>query len=143
LIAVDTNVLLRYLLADDVSQHGKAKALIETHPPVLLTDVVLVEAVWTLTGKRYDLDKEAICKVVRDLIGDAAFRFESSQVVWSALMDYQDSKPVRGKVLDFADALIARKAHYVAAENGQELEGFYSFDKAVEQLEGALTPASS
>ena len=44
------------------------------------------------------------------------------------------------KRLDVADALIAHKARYVADEGGQALEGFYSFDKAVEQLEGAKTP---
>jgi len=140
MIAIDTNVLLRYLLADDTSQHRKAKALIERRSPVLITDVVLAETVWTLTGRRYELGKVEVYEVVRGVIGDGAFRFESSQVVWSALMDYQDSRIVRGKALDFADALIARKAHYVADENGQELEAFYSFDKAVEQLKGARTP---
>lgn len=139
MIAVDTNVLLRYLLADDAGQYKKAKALIEKQRPVLITDVVLVETVWTLTGKRYGLDKIAICEVVRGLISDGAFWFESSQVVWSALMDYQDSKPVRGKELDFADALIVHKAHYVADDNGHVLS-IYSFDKAVEQLPGALKP---
>lgn len=99
-----------------------------------------VETVWTLTGKRYGVDKSGVCEVVRSLIGDGAFLFESSQVVWSALMDYQESKPVRGKALDFADCLIAQKARYVASENGQELNGFYSFDKAVEQLRGAKAP---
>ncbi len=142
MIAVDTNVLLRYLLADDVTQHRKAAAVIEEQRPVLITDVVLAESVWTLSGKRYGLDKAAIIEVVRGLIGDGAFRFESSQVVWSALMDYQGSKPVRGKSLDFADALIAHKAQYVAEEAGQALEAFYSFDKAVEQLKGAKTPES-
>ena len=140
MIAIDANVLLRYLLADDVVQYHKAKVLIRTHPPVLLTDVVLVETVWTLMGKRYNLDKVRICNIVRGLIGDSAFRFESSQVVWSALMDYQSSKPVRGKKLDFADALITHKAQYVAELAKHKLEGFYSFDKAVEQLDGALKP---
>lgn len=55
-------------------------------------------------------------------------------------MDYQDSRPVRGKSLDFAGALIAHKAHYVADMDGLELEAFYSFDKAVEQLDGAMAP---
>lgn len=142
MIAIDTNVLLRYLLADDASQYTKAKALIKGNNPVLITDVVLVETVWTLTGKRYQLDKGAICDVLRGLIGDGAFRFESSQVFWSALMDYRDSKPMRGKLLDFADALIVHKARSVASEDGQELEGFYSFDKAVEQLQGSKAPGS-
>lgn len=142
MIAIDTNVLLRYLLADDVSQHKRAKALIETHRHVLIADVVLAEVVWTLTGKRYRLDKDAICKVVRGIIGDRAFSFESSQVVWSALMTYEESITVRGKALDFADALIAHKAHFIADKGGQELEAFYSFDKAVQQLNGAKSPGS-
>ncbi len=140
MIAIDTNVLLRYLLADDAGQHNKAKALIKGHRPVLITDVVLAETVWTLTGKRYLIDKQAICEVVRGLVGDGAFQFESSQVVWSALMDYRDSKSVRGKKLDFVDALIAHKARFVAIKEGHVLDGFYSFDKAVGQLEGTKTP---
>jgi predicted nucleic-acid-binding protein len=137
MIAIDTSVLLRYLLADDAKQYGKARSLIESSCPSLITDVVLAEAVWTLAGKRYRLDKEAICAVVRGLVEDAAFRFENSQVVWSALMSYQKSKPIRGKALDFADALIVHKAHNIAERDGLKLQGFYSFDKAVEQLDGA------
>jgi hypothetical protein len=49
-------------------------------------------------------------------------------------MDYQVSKPVRGKALDFAGALIVHKARSGVSEDGQALERFYSFDKAVEQL---------
>lgn len=140
MIAIDTNVLLRYLLADDESQYTKAKALIEKQHPVLITDVVLVETVWTLTGKRYGLDKDAVCALVRVLVGDAAFVFESSQVVWSALCDYEESGPVRGKALDFADALIVKKAHFTTENKGFSLSGFYSFDKAIEQLKGSKKP---
>jgi len=140
LIAIDTNVLLRYLLADDISQHTKAKYLIKSQHPVLITDIVLVEAIWTLTGKRYNFDKAAVCTVVRGLIGDGAFIFESSQVVWSALCDYEEARPVHGKELDFADALIANKSHFVARETGTSLAAFYSFDKAVVQLAGAKHP---
>lgn len=140
MIAVDTNVLLRYLLADDDIQHKKAQSLIENQRPVLITDVVLAETIWTLTGKRYNLDKEAICTVVRGLIGDGAFLFESNQVVWSALNDYEESTSIRGKTLDFVDALILNKSHLVAEIKGADLSGFYSFDKAIEQLKGAKKP---
>ena len=140
MIAIDTNVLLRYLLADDARQYTKAKTLIMGQRPALITDVVLAEAVWTLTGKRYSLNKLAICTVVRALIGDNAFVFENNQVVWSALRDFEEAKPIRGKELDFADALIAHKSHKVAAESGAPLSGFYSFDGAVAQLRGAKKP---
>ncbi len=140
MIAIDANVLLRYLLADHAGQHAKARRLIKGNRPVLITDVVLAETVWTLTGKRYLLDKEAICEVLRGLVGVGAFQFESSQVVWSALMDFRDSKSVRGKRLEFVDVMIAHNAHHVAIEDGHVLDGFYSFDKAVGQLEGVKAP---
>lgn len=140
MIAIDTNVLLRYLLDDDVVQSPKAKAIIEGKPPVLITDVVLVETLWTLSGKRYSLDKEALCKVIRDLMGDGAFVFENNQVVWTAMRDYEEAKRVNGKNLDFSDSLICQKSHIVAKNKGSKLAGFYSFDKAVKQLKGAKVP---
>jgi len=140
MIAIDTNVLLRYLLADDASQHGKASKLIKSQRPVLIVDVVLAEAIWTLTGKRYRLDKDTICRVIRTLLGDGAFVFEDSQVIWSALCDFEESKSIRGKTLDFADALIFHKSHVTAKNKGLPLSAFYSFDKALAQLPGSRKP---
>jgi predicted nucleic-acid-binding protein len=138
LIAIDTNVLLRYLLADDPGQFKRARKLIASRKSALVTDVVLAEAIWTLMGKRYSFDKSQICQVVRALIGDQAFTFEESQVVWSALKDYEGSKTVQGKSLDFADALITRKSEYVALSKAEKFDGLFSFDKAVAQLSGAM-----
>lgn len=137
MIAIDTNVLLRYLLADDAGQYRRARKLIENNSPVLLTDVVVTEAVWTLMGKRYGFDKEQICVVIRALIGDQGFAFEDSQVIWSAYKGYEGSKAIRGKSLDFADALIARKSAHVARTKSTQFLGLFSFDKAVSQLDGA------
>lgn len=139
MIAIDTNVLLRYLLADDAGQYRRARKLIESNSPVLLTDVVLAEAVWTLMGKRYGFGKAQICLVIRTLIGDQGFTFEDSQVVWSAYKDYEGSKAIRGKYLDFADALIARKSAHVARAQSSQFGGLFSFDKAVSQLVDAKT----
>ena len=137
MIAIDTNVLLRYLLADDPGQYRRARNLIESNAPVLITDVVLAETVWTLMGKRFGFDKAQICVVIRTLIGDQGFTFEDSQTVWFALNDYAISKTIRGKQLDFADALISRTAGSVAQQKTGVFDGFFSFDKAVSQLAGA------
>jgi len=137
MIAIDTNVLLRYLLADDETQHNKAVALIQASQSVLITDVVLVEAAWTLTGKRYSLDKLTVCELLRSLVGDSAFVFEDIQVVWTAIREYEEAIPIKGKALDFPDALIANKAKHVAKIKGEKFEMFYSFDKAVQQLTSA------
>ena len=137
MIAIDTNVLLRYLLADDPGQFKRAQKLMASHQPALITDVVLTETVWTLTGTRYDFGKTQICGVIRALIGDQGFAFESSQVIWAALRDYEGAKIIRGKSLDFADALITRKSEYVALQRVAKFGGLFSFDKAVAQLRGA------
>ena len=140
MIAIDTNVLLRYLLRDDETQFEKANALIRSQRPVLITDVVLAETVWALKGKRYNLDKKALCTVIRELIGDGAFVFENNQVIWTSLRDYEESKRIDGKNLDFADSLIFNKSYLVAINKGTRLSSFYSFDKAVKQLKGAKKP---
>ena len=64
MIAIDTNVLLRYLLADDAGQYRRAKKLIERKAPALITDVVLAETVWTLMGKRFGFGKMQISLVM-------------------------------------------------------------------------------
>ena len=68
---------------------------------------------------------------------DQRFTFEDAQVIWSALRDYEGSKTIRGKSLDFADALITRKSEYVAQAKGAKFGGLFSFDKAIAQLSGA------
>ncbi|WP_321416679.1 PIN domain-containing protein [uncultured Desulfobacter sp.] len=57
MISIDTNVLLRYLLEDDAEQFRKAVKLISGQEKVLVTDVVLVETIWTLRGEKYQLKK--------------------------------------------------------------------------------------
>ena len=52
MIAVDTNVLLRYLLNDDPEQSPRAATLFSGEKKILVTDVVLVETIWTLKGKK-------------------------------------------------------------------------------------------
>lgn len=137
MIAIDTNVLLRYLLQDDQKQSKKAVGIITGTERVLVPDVVLAETIWTLTGKRYGVDKEMVCRVVRGLLGDNAFQFEDIQVVWTALCAFEESVTVRGKALDFADSLIVAKAQEVLRQHGESEPTVYSFDKTVHQLDGA------
>ena len=136
MIAVDANVLLRYILQDDIEQADRASKLIKKHSVILITDVALVETVWILKGRRYSFTKQSICNVLHGLLGDSSFVFENNQVIWSALRDYEESKPIEKKELDFADALICNKSYLVAKNKDASLVGFYSFDKAVAQLKG-------
>ena len=53
MIAIDTTVLLRYLLRDDEGQAERARRVIEGGERVLITDVLPAETVRTLAGRRY------------------------------------------------------------------------------------------
>ena len=140
MIAIDTSVLLRYLLNDDHSQAVKADKLINGKETVLVTDVVLAETIWTLKGKKYQLTRPELITVIQALFKEPNIRFENGRVVWTALYDYRNAKPVNGKTIDFPDALILNKAKAIAIEQSNQFSGFYTFDKAAQVLPNAKAP---
>jgi predicted nucleic-acid-binding protein len=144
MIAVDTNVLLRRLLNDDATQAERARQLFETRESVLVTDVVLAETIWTLTGKRYRARKEELAVVVIGLLEERNVVFESRQAVWSALNDYLDALPVKTasgtKAADFSDALVVNKAKVTAQHRNEPYGGTYTYDQAALALEGTRAP---
>jgi len=139
-IAIDTNVLLRHLLDDDIAQAKKAHELIGGDEDVLITDIVLTETIWTLSGKKYRAGKEDIMAVINSLLSEPNIVFESSRVVWAALNDYRKAKPIKlggkTKVADYPDALIVNKARLVASQEGNELSCVYTFDRAALEIKG-------
>lgn len=144
MIAIDTNVLLRYLLRDDKAQSRKAASLITGTMPVLVTDVVLVETIWVLTGKRYRLERDAVAGVISALFEEPNIVFEDGQTVWRALSDYKKARPVKvsgkKKSADFPDALIVNKAMRQAREWRKPLRGVYTFDVAAREIPGTVSP---
>jgi len=144
LIAIDTNVLLRYLLYDDQAQAVQATALVNGSIPVLITDIVLVETIWTLKGKKYGLSKSEIIDVIHLLFAEPNIVFEDGQTVWQALNDFRKAKPVRvagkKKEADFPDALLVNKSKYCAAIKREVLDAVYTFDLAAGVLPGMAKP---
>lgn len=134
-VAVDTNVVLRYLLQDDEKQSPKANYIFEGSEKILITDVVLVETVWTLRGKRYGLDKAKIIKVIHSLIEEANVFFEDGHSVWCALVDYTNAKAA-----DFADALIVNKSQRYFSKGENAVSLVYTFDKGALEIEGTKKP---
>ena len=135
MIAVDTSVLLRYLLHDDESQAERADAVFDGAETVLITDVVLVEAVWTLSGRKYRLAKADLVAGLERLFSDANIRFEDDQVVWRALQAYRGAASAGeaglAKGAGFADALVVYKALRAASDAGEALNALYTFDAAM------------
>ena len=95
MIAIDTSVLLRRLLNDDPVQSTKARKIFEKNNLILITDIVLVETIWTLKGKRYKASKEDICEVIMKLLEESNVVFENQQAIWNALNDYINAPVVK------------------------------------------------
>ena len=146
MIAVDSNVILRYVLQDHPAQAAKSIRLMRGAAPVLVTDVVLVETTWTLNGPKYRVGKDDLLRVIEGLFREPNVRFEDAAVVWRALQDYRLAEPVKvggkKKHPDFADALIVNKARSIARQvhDGPDDPWVYTSDVAAQVIEGTKAP---
>ena len=118
--ALDTNVLVRYLVEDDREQSERAATLIDgaldTGEPLFVPQLVLAELVWVLT-RAYDFRRPEIGDFVRRLAHARQLVIEDIDDVHRALDAY-----TRGKA-DFADYLIVERAHRAGCE------GLVTFDR--------------
>ena len=112
MIAVDTNVLLRYVLSDDHDQSPLAVELIDKNcslqEPALVPNIALAEVVWVLIRNR-KRPKFEIVEMLWDLLDNAHLTFESRDAVERAVEEYEAGPA------DFADYLIATSAAVHAA----------------------------
>lgn len=103
MIAVDTNVVVRFLLIDDPEQSTRARALFETEQ-IFIPDTVVLETAWVF-GYSYELDNATIAAGLRRLFGLANVHVRDAAAMALAL-DWYDLG------LDFADALhLAQSNH--------------------------------
>ena len=96
MIALDTNVVVRFLVNDDPQQNRRARRLIEAGD-VRLSPTVLLEAEWVLRAL-YGQDPVEIQESFRRLLGLPGVLADEAQRVARALEWYRSG-------LDFADAL--------------------------------------
>ena len=96
MIAIDTNVVVRFLTRDDPGQAARAKALLLAQP-VFLSKTVLLESEWVLRSG-YRFARDAIAAAFRGLLGLPGATMEDPPAVAQALAWYDVG-------LDFADAL--------------------------------------
>lgn len=106
MIGLDTNVLIRYITEDDDGQSPRAITFIESlshENPGYITVVVMVEAFWVLTSKRYGYTAKEAANALGTLALSEEFVVEHSLPVLAAVT----SANVGG---GFADVLIAHVA---------------------------------
>jgi predicted nucleic-acid-binding protein len=127
MIALDTNVLVRFLVEDDDAQSRKATRLIEKalkrDEALFISDIVMCEMVWVLSTS-YRFSRSEIAGVLGDLLRGRGVVFDSSDALARALQAY-----VAGKG-DFADYLIREHAQAAGADT------VATFDRALLKEEG-------
>ncbi|HEV2177861.1 MAG TPA: type II toxin-antitoxin system VapC family toxin [Terriglobia bacterium] len=112
MIAVDTNVLIRFLVRDDAGQGARAAALVRDND-VWVSKTVILETEWVLRSL-YGFPSESVMTALRKLVGLRTMFLEDEAAVAKALA-------WSGEGLDFADAL-----HLASAGNSKR---FATFDR--------------
>jgi predicted nucleic-acid-binding protein len=121
MIALDTNVIVRFLTRDDRSQAQRAVELIESNR-VYVSKTVLLETEWVLRYT-YRYPSTAINSALQAFAGLSEVELEEPHTVRAAL-DWH------AKGMDFADAL-----HLASAPAATR---FVTFDRRLAKKAGAL-----
>jgi predicted nucleic-acid-binding protein len=103
MISVDTNILLRLTVVDDVAQQTLAKAFFAARSaddPAYIGNIVLAEFAWVLT-RRYGYSKDQVGDLILTLLQSPDLVVERPGVVEDAV-DLS-----RHPTVSFADALVA------------------------------------
>lgn len=94
MLGIDTNILVRLLVADDADQTRRARRLVETTfqrgEPLLVSLLVMIETEWVLRS-RYALDKTQILVVLRRLLEARELTFEDEPAIEEALFNWKDA----------------------------------------------------
>ncbi|MFY9639428.1 MAG: PIN domain-containing protein [Rhodomicrobium sp.] len=121
---IDTNILLRFLLADRPELFERAKALMDEvqagKRKAYLAESVLAECIFVLT-KFYKVPKEEAAGKLTELLDYKGFTGDYLHILRSALAIFISNK------IAFVDAIILATARH----NGWHLE---TFDKALSKL---------
>ena len=120
--SVDTNVVARFLLGDDMDQSLIAGNVLSEGAFISLT--VLLETGWLLRS-RYKLDPAQIVELVNVLRAHVAIQIEGEE--W---LDWLLDNFAQGR--DFADLV-----HLIASKN---LQSFATFDRGIERYAQSGAP---
>jgi len=127
MLAIDTNLLVRLFVDDDAAQARKVRDLFDHHveedSALWISDIVLVELVWTL-DRAYSRSRDEIANALQALTGNATVHLESALAVAQATALYAQGRA------DFADCLLVIKAAQIGCESVR------TFDKKMRGLPG-------
>jgi len=118
MIAIDTNILIRFLVEDDIQQTRKAENMLKKYKndgEIYLSNIVLIEAEWVLSSV-YQFPKNKICDTIERILDTRQFSFNDREVLIRANQKY------RHKNKDFSDSLTGELGNRRSIKT-------YTFDK--------------
>ena len=126
MIAVDTNVLIRYITQDVPAQAAIAERLLDSltnDGPGFVGREVAIEIVWVLE-RSYGFSRTQVAEVLKTLIGAENLIVESDEDVARATFLYEQSQG------DFSDLVI------LMASERAGCESLYTFDRRFARMDG-------
>ncbi|KPN72652.1 type II toxin-antitoxin system VapC family toxin [Neisseria sp. 83E34] len=114
-IAIDTNVLIRLLVGDDLEQQQKAIELFEMNHEIMISTTVLIETVWVLL-RVYKTPRKMIVDQLRNFIVSVPNLVVKEDEIEAGLAVMENGG-------DFADGV----NEYIGSQLGAEK--FATFDK--------------
>jgi predicted nucleic-acid-binding protein len=128
MIGLDTNILVRFFAQDDARQSPLATRLINglsRDSPAFVSIVTICELAWVMESN-YDLTKQEIIAIVRQLLESDELVIEDKPLVWAAFSGYQ------ANALDFSDAVVLEAGKNAGCTHT------VTFDKAAARVAGFL-----
>ncbi len=126
MIALDTNVVVRFLVQDDVDQAvlaGEVISGLTVDAPGFISREVIVELVWVLE-RAYRFAKGEVADALEGLLAASEIEIEAADDVGLALFRYRDDG------FGFADLMIAAASRRVGASE------LVTFDRKAARIDG-------
>lgn len=124
--AIDTNVIVRFLVKDDIRQAEAVYELFkqaeDNQDELYIPILVILETLWVLESV-YEITREEILNAIGALVLMPVFKFEAQSVIQRFLLSAHGSKT------DLSDLLIACSAKFSGCDT------VLTFDKKASQSE--------
>jgi predicted nucleic-acid-binding protein len=124
--ALDTNILVRFLVADDESQAGKVHQLFKNteknKEELFITLLVIVELIWVLESV-YSIARKDIVNAIDDMLQMPIFKFEQQTTL------HVFTNMALTNMIDLSDLLISISAKLLKCQTT------LTFDKKVSKFE--------